>query len=257
MLKNAYLPLALVLGCMVLCGCGDVITLANKSREEGHRLFKERAYVDAAGAYRNAVRQEPRDYESHFYLGVCYDEMGQHQMAFKQYHTALEVMAPYYNPETEGDFRLRILDTLANSVARNDAGETELNNIEKQASAKPSAEGWFLVAKIYRNKGDADKALDAYRRAAQWDTSGFAVRKEFGLYLLAPLNQRQQAEYYLRQAYHLKQDDEAVNAALEQLGVALTPPSPRQPPPVQPLGPKSGGPTIPVRNNPTVIAPKD
>ncbi|HEX2973172.1 MAG TPA: hypothetical protein VHP11_12620, partial [Tepidisphaeraceae bacterium] len=45
-------------------GCADVITYARQSRREGLSLYKQEAYSDAAGAFRNAIRQDPRDYES-------------------------------------------------------------------------------------------------------------------------------------------------------------------------------------------------
>jgi Tfp pilus assembly protein PilF len=81
-------PVALLSG-----GCSDVITYSYRSREEGMRRFAEKSYSDAAGAFRNAIRQEPLDYRSHYYLGVCYDEMQQHQQAFQEYKAALGVMA--------------------------------------------------------------------------------------------------------------------------------------------------------------------
>src|ERR1051325_26272 len=57
-----------------LSGCADVVTYSAKSQEEGMRFYSEKAYGDAAGAFRNAIRQDPRDYKSHFYLGVCRSE---------------------------------------------------------------------------------------------------------------------------------------------------------------------------------------
>ena len=64
-------------------------------------------------------------------------------------------------------------------------------------------------------------------------TADFDIRKEFGLYLLDPLQQAREAEYYLKQAYRLNPTDEAVNAGLARLGVAMTPtptPAAHQPP---------------------------
>ena len=53
---------------------------------------------------------------------------------------------------------------------------------------------------------------------AHWDAQDFAVRKEFGLYLLE-LAQAKDAEYYLRQAYRINATDEQVNTGLRQLGL--------------------------------------
>jgi tetratricopeptide (TPR) repeat protein len=214
---------AVVFGSLLtLSGCE--VTFAGKSREEGKRLFSERMYEDAAGAFRNAIKQDPRDYHSHFYLGVCYDELKQHQQAFEQYYAAREIMGHTNEGRADEDnFRLVILDTIASAIARNDDREMELSRAEKRARETNTAEDWFLLAKVYRLKGDADLAIDAYRRAAHWDINSFAIRREVGLYLLDPLNQRKDAEYYLRQAYRLNPNDEAVNNALDRLGVVPLP----------------------------------
>lgn len=218
--------LFLVLGAaslLAMTGCADLVTYANRSRAEGKRLYDEKSYTDAAGAFRNAIRQDPRDYESHFYLGVCYDELGRHQQAFPQYQTSLDIMARYMEGQYDFEFRQMMLETMAKSIAKNDSNDAELNSLEARAKQSNSAEDWFLVAKVYRLRGDADRAMDAYRRAAKWDTESFVIRKEFGLYLLEPLNQRKDAEYFLRQAYRINSWDSSVNGALEKLGVVPLP----------------------------------
>jgi len=203
-------------------GCQDTFTFSGKFEQEGMRLYSERMYGDAAGAFRQSIRQDPQNYHSHFYLGVCYEELKEYQQAFQEYYTALEVMEHTPAGEFDYEFRLIVLDTLAAAIAHHDTGDVQLNKAEERAKGDQSAEGWFLLAKAYRLKGDAEMAIDCYRRAARWDTSNYPIRKEFGLYLLDPLNQRQEAEYYLRQAFRLEPNDEAVNAALARLGV--TPP---------------------------------
>src|SRR2546428_5265050 len=84
---SALLTVIILTPLAALAGCADVVTFSNKSREEGMRFYTEKSYGDAAGAFRNAIRQDPRDYQSHFYLGVCYDEMRMHQQAFSAYRT--------------------------------------------------------------------------------------------------------------------------------------------------------------------------
>lgn len=216
-------------------GCGDVITFSNKAREEGLRLYSEGMYGDAAGAFRNAIRQEPRDYRSHFYLGVCYDEMKQYQQAFQQYHAAREIMMQTPEGRADTDFRAVVYEVLASAIARNDDRDVELTRAVKRARESQKAEDWLLVAKVYRLKGDADLAIDAYRRACHWDSGNFEIRKEFGLYLLDPLNQAREAEYYLRQAYRMDPNDADVREALARLGV--NPPAAeraREPEPTRP-----------------------
>lgn len=250
---------------ILLTGCTqDVVTFANKSREEGMLFYNERAYSDAAGAFRNAVRQDPRDARSHFYLGVCYDELKQHQQAFSQYRTALEVLKQTHQETTDTEFYEMILDTLAGSIARYDEGEVELNNVEKKAKGSQIAEDWFVLAKVYRQRGDADRAIDAYKRAARWDTADFHTRKELGLYLLEPLNQTQEAEYWLRQAYRLEPNDDALNAGLQKLGINPHPAYKAKDEPARRTGPHTPAQdppqqraASPLQGNGTAQAPRD
>ena len=216
---RAFLAVILFSLFTFLSGCTDVITYANKSREEGLRLYNERAVADAAGAFRNAIRQDPRDYQSQYYLGVCYDDLNQHHQAFSQFRISLDVMSQlgrnFYDPA----FRRQVVDTYGASIARHDENDSEINALEKRAAADTSGEDWLILAKAFRIRGDADRAIDSYNRAARTAGEDFFVRREFGLYLLDPLNQTKEAEYWLRQASRLNSHDEAVNAGLEKLGV--------------------------------------
>jgi Tfp pilus assembly protein PilF len=224
------LSLALLSLLVFSTGCTDVITYANKSREEGLRLYDERAYADAAGAFRNAIRQDPRDYRSHYFLGVCYDNLRQHHQAFSEYRISLEVISKMGALFTEPEFRLKVLDAYGTSLARAE-NEAELNALEKRAATSTRGEEWFILAKAFRTRGDADRAIDCYTRAARLASDDFFIRKEFGLYLLDPLSQNQDAEYWLRQANRLQPNDEQVNAGLQRLGVSLKSARMREPAP--------------------------
>jgi len=238
---------------VISAGCTDVLTYANKSREEGVRLYNERYYADAAGAFRNSVRQDPRDYRSQYYLGLCYDELKQHHQAFSSFRTSLDVMTQLGPNFVAPEFRQQVLDAYGASVARHDENESESNALTKRAQASTSGEEWFILAKAFRLRGDADRAIDAYTRAARVAGDDFSIRKEFGLYLLDPLAQNKDAEYWLRLANRLQPYDEAVNAGLAKLGVTVTAssrnrePIPRYTPPprqaaVIPIAPPSAAP---------------
>ncbi len=73
-------------------GCADVITYAKDARRDGLSNMREGNYVDAAGSFRNAVRQDPRDYKSYYYLGQCYDRMASTHQAIGSYRSGLDVM---------------------------------------------------------------------------------------------------------------------------------------------------------------------
>ena len=73
-----------------MVGCAtEVVTFSKSNRERGVQLYQDGEYGEAAGAFRHALRQNPRDYKSHFYLAQTYEKMGQQQQAIQSYKTAL------------------------------------------------------------------------------------------------------------------------------------------------------------------------
>ena len=77
----ATLACALIVGGLAGCASSDVVTFSKDARREGIAKYEAGQYGDASGSFRNATRQNPRDYRSHYYLGACYEQMGQHQQA--------------------------------------------------------------------------------------------------------------------------------------------------------------------------------
>jgi len=233
--RNSIRPIAYMVlaGClMMLMGCSEVFTRARASREEGLSLYSKKAYSEAAGAFRNAIRQEPRDYESQYWLGVCYDHMELHQQAFSQYRAATDILPATYGGRNDPEFRHRIYDGYAASVAKYDNRDVEVEALIRRAQETQRADEWIVLAKTYRLRGDADSAIDAYRRATNYAANDFYIRKEYGLYLLNTLHQKQAGEYQLALAYHIDPNDEEVVAALRKLGAlpkAYAPPGQQAP----------------------------
>src|ERR1700744_3746982 len=62
-------------------GCADALVYAKDAHNQGMELYNEGDYADAAGAFENATRQDPRDYGSYYYMGACYDQMKDYRQA--------------------------------------------------------------------------------------------------------------------------------------------------------------------------------
>jgi Tfp pilus assembly protein PilF len=213
------LGLVVALG-LLAGGCADTFTHAQASRREGVRLYEQQAFAEAAGAFRNAVKQNPADYRSHYYLGECYDATNQNHEAIKSYRTALSVMSTCLEGRDDlDDMRPQIMEALAASIARSDGRDVEIDAMEARAKAHRSAEDYFILAKVYRLRGDADSAIRCYNSAVLFDSGNFYYHKEFGLYLLGAASQNQQAEIQLRRAFEMHGDDREVVAGLRKLGV--------------------------------------
>jgi tetratricopeptide (TPR) repeat protein len=210
-----------VAGALGLAGTGCVTLdqhFSQKSHVEGARLYNVGDYDGAAGAYQNAIKAEPRDYKAYYSLACCYDAQKDYEKAIHAYRTSLDVMALTFAGQHDGDFRLKVLDGLAKSIAHGATHQTELDLAEKDARTKHEAEPYFLVAKIYRYSGDADSAVENYNKAAMMEPDNVHIIRELGLYF-EQLGQMQRAEPALRRAYALGADDAEMTAAMRRLGI--------------------------------------
>lgn len=220
--KLAYRLASIALIGITLAGCADIITYSKDSRKEGLRLYSEQQWADAAGAFRNAVRQNPLDYKSYSYLGQCCEQLGEHEQAIHSFRTSLEVMSKDIEGKYDIAFRQGVLNGLASAIAKCDQRDTEINDVENRAQTNSSAEEYFILGKVFAFRGDPDSAIDAYNRAMLTEPGNFYIAKEYGLYLVQ-LHQNEKAELPLRKAYAVKQDDEQVNNALRSIGVVPGP----------------------------------
>jgi tetratricopeptide (TPR) repeat protein len=226
-----------LLAAPLLCGCSGFLTKYEDRQTQGLRLYQEKNYTEAAGAFRNAVRKDPRDYKSQYYLAVSCDAEQRYQEAIEAYRACLDIMKVTYDGQDDVKFRQKALDGLAITVAKADTHDTQINAFEKQAKTSRKAEDYFLLAKIFRYRQDADMALENYNHAILLDNRNFPMLKEYGLYLLQ-LNQSQRAMSTLSQAYRVNDKDEQVIGALRQLGVVPGPSLKEQDELAQPIIPK-------------------
>ncbi len=212
-------------------GCGNssggnqnsgmlAVTNTKAVRDTGIAQYNAGEYAEAAGTFKNATRQDPRDYESYAYLGDCYQQMGQQQQAMQAYKASLDTATRSFKGREDLAFRARTLEGLAGSIVK--SGEVEIDAAQAAATNSANAQDYFLMAKIHRNRGDADSALDAFNRASLLGPKDFHIQKDYGLFL-EQVGQSQPAEKTLRKAYNLNAKDAEVVAALRRIGVVPGP----------------------------------
>lgn len=205
------LPLVLVVG-----GCGDMLTYSKDYQRTGEAQLAAGNYDTAAGAFRSAVQQDPRDYKSAYYLGKTYEAMGSPQDAMQAYMSSLSVMDQTLEGKADASFRTQTLDALARTAAKTDRNAA--TNLALSPNSKRPAEAALLTAKINRYSGDADAAVQSYGQALEQEPRNFAIAKEYGLYL-EQLGAAKRADPVLRRAYALNTEDEQVASALRRIGV--------------------------------------
>jgi len=217
-----------VMSAGLLGGCiggQDIVTFAGEYRQQGIKLYNEGNFPDATAAFNNAIRQDPRDYQSYYYLGRSYASTRQYHQAVQSYHTALDVMAQSLAGREDTIFRQKVLDGMAAAAA---AGNSpELERAAMQDRRQPTVEDAFVQAKVARIHGDVDSAIEAYTKAALLDPNNVYVAKEFGMYL-SEVGQTQRSAPQLKRAYVLNRragrvEDPEVVAALRKIGIVPGP----------------------------------
>lgn len=218
--------------CLVLCGAiavtlagcaglSDMAADSTQSREAGNQYYNSGRYADAVGAFTNATRKDPRDFRAQYGLACSYDQLQHYQQALQQYETTLDVMTRTLAGRESPDFRAKVIDSLASCIARSGTTQ-EIAALRTKAPTDTTGEAYYILAKAYAYKGDADSALDAYNRGALAAPGNFHLAKDYGLYL-QKLGQNQKAATELTRAYRLRQDDAQVNAGLRQMGITPGP----------------------------------
>jgi len=199
-------------------GCTDFVTFSKQSHDQGMEYYQQKDYADAAGAFRNAVRQVPNDYQDHYYLAQSLAAQGQWEQAIHSYYDAWEVMGIDDMGRLDNKLKYQVIDGLANAIASSDIRDSYTNEAEAKAHSRQSADDYLLLAKIFVDRRDADSAIDAYDRAAMIEPDNFYIAKEYGLYL-QHLGQNDKAAVPLRRAYAMNGNDKQVNDALRAIGI--------------------------------------
>jgi tetratricopeptide (TPR) repeat protein len=202
-------------------GCTDMVTFAGDNRQAGINAYNEGRYTDAAGSFKSAIRQDPRDYMSHYWLGQSYLQLGNCSSAIVAFRSCLETRTVTLAGQEDETIQAKAIEGLAQAITKSDASDLEVNQVEQKArggSGAKAAQEFFLLAKVYRYRKLPDMSIDYYNRACLQDNKNFTYLKEYGLYL-EQLQQNATAQATLRQAYAINSNDAEVNAGLQRLGI--------------------------------------
>jgi len=205
-------------GLCLAVGCAEPLTYSQDFKREGLRQFNRSDYVDAAGSFKAAAKQDPTDYQTQYYLGISYEKTGDFELAIEAYKLCLQLRTQMPAGRQDVAMRDKVMNRLAAVIARGNYAEPEIDTIQKDAQATNSPEDYRLLAHIFALKGDPDSAVDSYRRAASFAEDDFGLNKEYGLYLIK-INQIAEGTRVLKIAWQLNPSDKQVVQTLRQLGV--------------------------------------
>jgi Flp pilus assembly protein TadD len=210
--------LAAGIGAGLLVGCAEPLTYSHDFKREGFREFNQGDYVNAAGTFKAAARQDPTDYQTQYYLGLSLERNGDYDTAIAAYRLCLKLRPQMPAGRMDIGMRERCTARLASVIAKESFADTEIDAIEREAAAERSAQDYRLVARIFALRGDADSAVDNYRHAMAVSDDDFILTKEYGLYLVK-INQTVEAAAVLKKAWKLDPSDRVVASNLRGLGV--------------------------------------
>jgi tetratricopeptide (TPR) repeat protein len=199
-------------------GCAETMTYAKNANHDGMSLYDQADYLDASVAFASATRQNPRDYMSFYYLGLCYQALGSNQESISAFQSCMDVMPLTLAGKQDLGMHYKVMDALAMAIAKSATCSQETSDMETKCAGRAQVDDQWMLAKIYRYSGDADAAIEAYNKAVLIDPNRFDIAKEAGLYEAA-LGQNDKAALTLKKAYAVKNDDDQVNDALHRLGV--------------------------------------
>jgi tetratricopeptide (TPR) repeat protein len=131
---------------------------SNTLLREANELLRQKQYQEAIAKYEELLEAQPSVYQTREFIGVAYREMGDYEAALAQFHKVLEQDAQH-----EGAL-ISIGDILVEQQKLDEAVEY----FEKAVAQTSDAIVPFNVAEIYFNQGNAAKAIEYYKIAAEY-----------------------------------------------------------------------------------------
>jgi Flp pilus assembly protein TadD len=202
----------------LLAGCAEPLTYSTDFKHNGLAQYNRGEYIDAAGSFKAAAKQDPTDYMTQYYLGLSEEKSGHFESAVSAFRLCLKLRPQMPAGRQDVATREKALSHMAPLIARGDFADPEINAIEKEAAAEHSSEDYRLLARVNALRGDADSAVTSYKAGFTYAPDDFAIAKEYGLYLLK-LEQSSEATRILKKAWQLDPTDRQVASALRDLGV--------------------------------------
>src|SRR3954470_1929557 len=101
---------------LTLTGCADVLTYAQDNRDTGILAYNQGDYTKAAGAFRSALRQDPRDYMSHYYPGLSSLGLQNYQQPIVAFRSCMDTQNVTLAGKEDEATRLKALEGLAQAI---------------------------------------------------------------------------------------------------------------------------------------------
>lgn len=216
----------------VLSGCAED---RNEIRTEGIEQFRSRQYIESMASLRYVLRKDPNDAEANYYMGLNYRALAERRLSQG------DVPAANRTLDTAVIYFTQAIKTWPNYMAaiqaKNEALEVRgkfdeaLALAERQAdNNRGIADHYVYLGDEYRERGDYDNAMRAYRTALATDPDHPRVHASMAK-LYSYMGDRDKALASFRRAHELNPGESETAEAIAELESlsqeeAASPPSP-------------------------------
>jgi Tfp pilus assembly protein PilF len=216
--RSVIASIILACGAGVLAGCAQPLSFSQDYKRVGISQYNSGEYLAAAGSFKSSAKENPADYQTQYYLGLSEEKNNEPQSAIEAYRLCLKLRPATPAGRFDVAMREKVLNRVAPLIARAEPADFEINAIQTEAASEKSAEDYRLLARVFALRGDADSAMDSYRRGFSVAPDDFLLAKEYGLYLLK-VNQPAEGTRVLKLAWQINSTDRQVNQTLRDMGV--------------------------------------
>lgn len=157
------------------------------SMNEGLNNLSENKLVSATENFKEVVRQAPRFYAGHYYLGVCYKMDRKFRDAIKELEQALKLNDTLAAAQIE-------LGEIYESARFFDKAETNYIKAANQKSGQISA--YLHLGSMELRKGQQEKARKRYLTCLDYDSRSSEARNALGILALTTKNKREAIQYF-------------------------------------------------------------
>lgn len=168
-----------LLGAMT--GCTPDVT---EIRNVGIKQYQADRQIESMATFRRALKLAPNDAVSNYYMGLHYKNRADRKFsegdltgAYKQLDTAVM----YFNQATTSiPSFMEAIKEKKDALARRGKYEQAVNMAERVAQRIPGDKvtQYVILGNLYRDAGDADNALRAYKQALDMDPTSTVARSE-------------------------------------------------------------------------------
>lgn len=162
-------------------GCTPDVT---DIRNVGIKQYQAGLQIESMATFRRALELAPNDAVSNYYMGLHYKSRADRKFsegdltgAYKQLDTAIM----YFNQSTTSipNF-IEAIKEKKDALARRGKYEQAVNMAERVAQRIPGDKvtQYIILGNLYRDAGDADNALRAYKQALDMDPTSTQARVE-------------------------------------------------------------------------------